>query len=393
MTSGVKTLALLAGVGVCISTINSSVSKHLAVPTTKRISSRPDRKLLLKYHRRSHRPAVKFAFVAANLLVLGIIAFFITQTHTSGLAAPVLSSSASVSEEANPLDQVSSADIALTVARMANLPESTAAANQAETQAADVAIAANSDNVITKPQVVTTAQKSVANIQYYTTVAGDTLQSLATKFGVTSNSIIWSNNLTSLTLAPGTKLVIPPVNGIVYTVKAGDTPASLATKFQANEADIIAFNNAQISGLTPGEQIVIPNGVMPSSASGLSGGYGGSFPWGGSGPVYGYNGYDFGNCTWYVATQIAVPSNWGNASSWAYYAALSGWNVSPVPTVGSIAQTSDAAGGEGHVGIVRAVNGNEVLVQDMNNYGDGGGFDKVGEGWVSLGTFQNYITH
>jgi surface antigen len=332
--------------------------------------------------------------VAANLVILGLIVFFVTQTHTSGSSPSLLSSSASVNADSNPLDQVSSADIALTVARMASLPEATAAANQAETEAANIAIAANSDNVITKPQVVTTAQKSIANIQYYTTVNGDTLQSLATKFGVTSNSIAWSNNLTSVFLTPGTKLVIPPVNGIVYTVKSGDTPASLATKFQANEADIVAFNNAQINGLMPGEQIVIPNGVMPSSAATMSAeSYGSSFPWGGSGPVYGDNGYDFGNCTWYVATQIAVPSNWGNASSWAYYAALSGWNVSTLPTVGSIAQTGDAAGGEGHVGIVRAVNGDEVEVQDMNNYGDGGGFDKVGEGWVPLGTFQHYITH
>jgi hypothetical protein len=29
----------------------------------------------------------------------------------------------------------------------------------------------------------------------------------------------------------------------------------------------------------------------------------------------------------------------------------------------------------------------------MNNYGDGGGFDRVGEGWVSLSTFEHYISH
>jgi surface antigen len=351
--------------------------------------------LPLKLRRESaHRRAVRVGFVAANLLVLAIIVFFVTQAHSNHLAITVPSSIGSANADANPLDQVSSADIALTVARMVSLPETTAAANQAQSEAADVAIAANSDNVITKPQVVTTAQKSVADIQDYTTVAGDTLQSLATKFNVTSNSIVWSNNLTSMILNPGTKLIIPPVNGIIYTVQAGDTPASLATKFQSNQADIIAFNNAQISGLIPGEQIVIPNGIMPSSPAAVSAsGFGSGFPWGGSGPVYGNNGYDFGNCTWYVANEIAVPSNWGNAATWAYYAALSGWNVSTIPTVGAIAQTGDAAGGEGHVGIVRAVNGDQIEVQDMNNYGDGGGFDQVGEGWVSLGVFQHYITH
>lgn len=368
------------------------MSKHLAVPRTALASRSPYHKLLLSFYRRStQRRLTRAGFIVANLAILGIITFFVSQTHTSNLATPALSSADSTAANANPLDQVSAADIALTVARMASLPETTATANQAQTEAADVAIAANSDNVIAKPQVVTTAQKSVANIQYYTTVAGDNLQNLATKFGVTSNSIVWSNNLSSTTLDTGTQLVIPPVNGIVYTVKAGDTPASLAARFQANQADIIAFNNAQISGLTPGEQIVIPNGIMPSSAGAL-GGDNGSFPWG-STPVYGGDGYDPGYCTYYVASQIAVPNNWGNASSWAYYAALSGWNVSSVPTVGSIAQTGDAAGGEGHVGIVRAVNGDQVEVQDMNNYGDGGGFNRVGEGWVSIGTFEHYITH
>jgi surface antigen len=382
--------------GVCISTIHSSVSKQLAVPDTVRASRSLSTVAARLFHRRSsRRRAARVAFIGVNVLILGVIAFFVSQTHTSSLAVPALSSSASADANANPLDQVSSADIALTVARMTALPETTAAANQAQSEAADIAIAASSDDVVTKPQVVATALKSVADIESYTTVAGDSLQSLATKFGVTSSSIAWSNNLTTTaTLNPGTKLLIPPINGIIYTVKAGDTPTSLATRFQSNQADIVAFNNAEIGGLTPGEQIVIPNGNMPSGpVASSSASYGASFPWGGSSPVYGDNGYDRGFCTWYVASQIAVPNNWGNASTWAYYAALSGWNVSTTPTVGAIAQTADAAGGEGHVAIVVAVNGSQVEIRDMNNTGDGGGFDSVGQGWVTVGTFEHYITH
>jgi surface antigen len=278
---------------------------------------------------------------------------------------------------------------------MTAIPETTAVANEAQSQAADIATTSSSDNVITKPQVVTTAQKSIADVQTYTTVAGDSVTSLATKFGVTSNSIEWSNGLASPTLNPGTKLRIPPVNGIVYTVKASDTTASLATRYQSNEQSIIAFNDAEINGITPGEQIVIPDGNVANAPAPVTGavGYGGGFPWGGSSPVYGYNGYDWGFCTWYVASQISVPSNWGNAATWAYYAGLSGWNVSVAPTVGAIAQTAAAAGGEGHVAIVTAVNGDQVQIKDMNNYGDGGGYGRVGGGWVSIGEFQHYITH
>ncbi len=318
-----------------------------------------------------------------NVLVIAGIIFFVVQAKEGSQSAVALSSSSNPTADVNPLDQVSSADSALTIARMAALPEATAAANQAQTEAANIAIAESSNNVITKPQIVTTAQKSVANIEYYTTRPGDSLQSLANKFGVTSNSIAWSNNLTSPILNPGQKLRIPPVNGIIYTVKPGDTPASLAAKFQSNETAIISFNNAQLNGLAPGEQIVIPNGMMSSSASSIN--Y--SFPWGG-GPIYGYNGYDFGTCTWYVANQISVPSNWGNASTWAYYAALSGWNTSGPPSVGAIAQTAKAADGQGHVAVVRAVKGNQIEISEMNYLG----FDVPDTRWVPVSTFQHYIT-
>jgi surface antigen len=294
---------------------------------------------------------------------------------------------------------VSAADIALTVAQMDNLSETPAVANQAQSAAADIAMASTTDNVVSKPQVVATALKSKADIHSYTTVAGDSVQSLGTKFGITSNSIMWSNGLTSNNLNAGTALTIPPVNGIVYTVKAGDTPATLAAKYSANAQAIIAYNDAEINGLTPGEQIIIPNGVLggtiaSSSSSGSKSSSSGasSFPWGGSTPVYGSNGYDFGYCTWYVASQIPVPSNWGNAATWAYYAPLSGWNVSTTPTAGAIAQTAAAAGGEGHVAVVEAVNGDQIEIRDMNNYGDGGGFDRVGTGWVSASAFQHFIT-
>jgi surface antigen len=139
--------------------------------------------------------------------------------------------------------------------------------------------------------------------------------------------------------------------------------------------------------LQVGEQIIIPNGTETPVVSYYS--YG--FAWGSS-AIYGFNGYDWGECTWYVATQIAVPANWGNASTWAAGAEAAGWQVSPVPTVGAIAQTPYTAGGEGHVGIVVAINGSEVEVRDMNNYGDGGGFDKVGEGWLPISAYPNYIT-
>jgi len=327
-----------------------------------------------------------------NVVILAlIIAFVLQKPHTSSLSVPPLSAGAAP-EAANPLDQLSSADIAQTVAELNSLPETTAISNQVQSQAAEVAVASSDNNVVSKPQVVDTALKSRADIQSYTTQAGDTVSSLAAKFGVTSDSIRWSNNLSGDSLSPGKALTIPPVNGIVYTVKPGDTPQTLAVQFRADAAQIVAYNDAEITGLAPGEQIIIPNAtqVVGATAASIKTAGVGGFPWGG-GPIYGYNGYDYGYCTWYVATQVAVPANWGNASTWALFARASGWNVSAAPTVGSIAQTGRAAGGEGHVAIVDAVSpdGSQIQIRDMNGVA---GWGRVGySGWIPVSTFQNYI--
>ena len=358
------------------------------------LASRLYRRLQARLRRRTvRRHTLRMTLLLSNVVILAIILAFVLENPRSSEAVvtPAALDNAQASAVANPLDQLSSANIALTVAQMSNLPETTAVANQAESETADLAIISNSDNVLSKPQVVATALKSRADIQDYTTKAGDTVASLATQFGVTSDSIRWSNSLSGSNLPAGTKLVIPPVNGIVYTVKSGETAASLAQKFSANQAQITAYNDAEISGLQAGEQIIIPNGtqVAPVATTTFSP-TGAGFAWGNT-PLYGFNGYDFGFCTWYVATQISVPGNWGNASTWAYYARLSGWTVTSVPIVGAIAQTALAAGGEGHVAVVDSVNGSQIHIRDMNDYGDGGGFDRVGSGWVPASSYQNFI--
>jgi surface antigen len=328
------------------------------------------------------------------LLLVGIATFVIRQqSGASDLSSALTSSSANSNTVTDPLDQLSSADIAENIARATALPETTAVSNQAQSVNAEMAITQTSSTVIAKPQIVASAFKSNKDIQIYYAVNGDTVSSIASKFNVTSNSIMWSNNLASQTINPGQKLYIPPVNGIAYIVANGDTPAKLATKYNANEAQIIAYNDAEISGITPGELIIIPNGQVQATAYSAASSFNSSaFPWG-TGPVYGYNGYDYGFCTWYVASQVAVPSNWGNASSWSYYATISGWSVSSRPTVGAIAQTPYAAGGEGHVAIVDAVSpdGTQIKFRDMNGLA---GWGRVGySGWVSSSTFPNYITH
>lgn len=339
------------------------------------------------------RRAIRFGLLASNVVVLAVIVGFVVHNPQSdSFAAPSLlnGSVSGASEAANPLDEVSSADIALTVARVGSLSEATAISNQAQSQAAEVAQATSTNNVTSKPQVVATALKSSADIKDYVVAAGDNVSTIATKFGVTSESIRWSNSLTGDAVTAGTKIVIPPVSGIVYVVRAGDTPDSLAGKFRANKEKIIAYNDAEIKGLTVGQRIIIPDGSQAASAVArvAAAPARGGFAWG-TAPMYGYNGYDYGYCTWYVANRLGVPGNWGNANTWAYYAPSSGWSVSKTPVAGGIGQSM--SGYFGHVVVIEAVSADGTMIKysDMNGLA---GWGRVGySDWVSASRFSNYI--
>lgn len=350
--------------------------------TYKKIKSR------LKIKRIRTR-VIRFSLLGINLVALVTILVIVLYPSDSG-STLTSESTAQVNSDStvtNPLDKVSSVDIALTVARMSSLPETTAITNQQQSESANVGIAAANDNVITKPQVVATSLKSKADIKNYVTVAGDTISSVANKFGVTSDSIRWSNGLSGEALNVNTKLVIPPVNGIVYTVRPGDTIDSIVQKFSANRDSLVAFNDLDVGGLVVGSQIVVPNGFVRgiTSSTPITSS---KFPWGSS-PIYGYNGYDYGYCTWYVANRIAVPGNWGNANTWDNLAPMSGWSVSSAPRPGSIAQSN--RGYFGHVAVVEAVSpdGTMIRYSDMNGLA---GFNRVGySDWVPANKFNNYI--
>ncbi len=324
------------------------------------------------------------------LLVFGVAGFVVAAQMTP--AEPVPSNayaSVSTTEKlANPLDQVSSADIAVNIARMSGIPEMVSVVNQADSVSAEMTLAPASASIVAKPQVVTTALKSKKDIQSYVTVGGDTVTSIGAKFGVTSDSIRWSNNLSSNIVQAGKTLVIPPMNGIVYTVKAGDTPETLAAKYKTSAEQVISANDAEIAGLVLGERIIIPNGQQPAPIVNTTVASGGGYAWG-STAIYGYNGYTYGYCTWYVAGKITVPANWGNANTWDNRAPSSGWVVSSVPRIGAIAQTN--RGSEGHVAIVEAMSedGTQIKYSDMNGIA---GWGRVGySGWAPASKFENYI--
>jgi len=324
-----------------------------------------------------NRRLVRYSLVSLNVLLLLSIAWFtLGPTHQGqplGQQGVITPNDNSATE---PLDQLSSADIAVNASLAAGLYETPRVINQADTAQTEQTIAPADTTVIAKPQLVATPFKSRKDIKDYVVVQGDTVSSIAAKFSVTSNSIMWSNNLSSNTLRAGLQLVIPPsgVSGIVYIVRSGDTIDSLAQKYRADKDQIIQFNDIEQTGLKIDERILIPNGQAPAPVVVAR-------------PLFasfGSNGYDYGFCTWYVANRRAqigkpVPSNLGNARTWDDRAAAMGMSVDKNPAVGDAAVTSQI--GEGHVAFVEAINADgSIWVTEMNSYGQVSMSDSTGTG-------------
>lgn len=320
------------------------------------------------------RRAIRVGLVSFNAVLLVGVALVLvlnpTQPDQSTRALAEPTSDSTTNAAASPLDQLSSANIALTVARMSNLPETTAITNQADSEGVALDQVSTSNLTMSaKPQIVNSTFKSAQDIRSYVTVEGDTISSIASKFGITSDSVRWSNGLSGDKVSAGVTLTIPPVSGIVYTVAAGDTADSLADKFNADKAKIIAFNDAEINGLHPGQRVIIPGGTKAAviARSAVS-----SYRFTGT-LSYGYNGYDYGYCTWWVAKLRAaagnpVPTGLGNASTWAVRAAAFGLPTGSEPRVGAAVVTSTR--GAGHVAYVTAVHDDgSITVSEMNHAG------------------------
>jgi LysM repeat protein len=103
-------------------------------------------------------------------------------------------------------------------------------------------------------------------IRVYTVREGDSLSQVAEMFGVTTNTILWANDLPRATqIQPDDVLVILPIAGVQHTVKSGDTISTIAKKYDGDADEILAFNQlTDTSGLGIGDEIIIPGGTVQS---------------------------------------------------------------------------------------------------------------------------------
>lgn len=104
----------------------------------------------------------------------------------------------------------------------------------------------------------------------YKVQSGDTLSSVAAKFGVSVETIRWQNSLTKDSIKEGQILQILPVTGVSHTVKKGDTVYSIAKLYDASSQAIVdfpfnTFTNDETFELAIGQVIIVPDGVMPKA--------------------------------------------------------------------------------------------------------------------------------
>lgn len=113
------------------------------------------------------------------------------------------------------------------------------------------------------------SEKPPAEVREYTIAAGDTVSLIASKFGVSEDTIYWENNITPKTLLkPGNKLRVLPVTGVKHTVSRGETVQSIAKKYDSSSQAIVdwpynTFVNDEIFELAVGQILIVPDGVKP----------------------------------------------------------------------------------------------------------------------------------
>lgn len=105
-------------------------------------------------------------------------------------------------------------------------------------------------------------------VETYVVQDGDTLSTVASRFGISLNTLLWANSLSVYSIVkPGQQLTILPVSGVLHTVKSGDTVARLAKTYSVEEAEILAYNNVDdAAGLQVGAKLIVPGGEVAAPA-------------------------------------------------------------------------------------------------------------------------------
>lgn len=231
------------------------------------------------------------------------------------------------------------------------------------------------DNGINKASPDTIQKLINQQVRIYETKPFDTVYTVAKEFNVSPRTIRETNGLPDNALKAGWFIVVPPVDGIVLEVTNPDLSLDdIAEKYRADLEKIVSYNGLEgpDSELSMGDYLIIPGGILPeapkpdnapTTTTNKSKRTKPSVP---KANFKGSNKFARGQCTDYAAQHANV--YWrGNAGQWANNARKAGATVNMTPSVGAIIQTNESR--YGHVGVIEAVNGNQVTFGEWNYAG------------------------
>lgn len=101
----------------------------------------------------------------------------------------------------------------------------------------------------------------------YTLGPADTLQSLASFYGISPEAIAYANGISDPSLAnqQGRSIRIPPEEGALYTVQGGDTVESVAQRFGVRSEAVMEWNRLYFEPehFAPGKLVFVPGATLP----------------------------------------------------------------------------------------------------------------------------------
>ena len=159
-----------------------------------------------------------------------------------------------------------------------------------------------------------------ASATSHTVKPGDTLWKIGNQYGVSTQTIMNLNNLSSTVIYPGQTLKIN--NTSTYTVKSGDTLWIIGNKYGVSYKSIMEWNNLSSTYIYVGQQLKIYGSASntPAATSNvvdIAKQYlGTKYTWGGVSPS---TGFDCSGYVYYVYNKAGIPIARNTAAG--YYSA------------------------------------------------------------------------
>ncbi len=161
----------------------------------------------------------------------------------------------------------------------AAVPTPTAAALNAPQLVLDVEAA--TPTATAQPTALPTVEAARTEVITYTIQEGDSIFSIASKFNIAPETILWSNRYElgddPAVYVPGTTIYILPVDGVYHIWQAGEglngvsdfygvTP-DVIIDYPGNKLDRATLGNLSLPNIAPGTRLIVPGGTRPETVS------------------------------------------------------------------------------------------------------------------------------